>query len=483
MKLLGNSINGKCFKIIYNLYKNIKSSIKYSGKQSAFFLSHRGVPQGENLSPVLFCLFLNDLEDYLRNNNYTGIKLDLPENDVDMFLKIFVLLYADDTVIFGTDEHTFQENLNAFNDYYNLWKLNVNFNKTKVMIFGLRNTDNFQFYIGHNAISICDEYKYFGVIFTKTRSFYKAIKHNVEQAKKALHLLYKRINSLQIPIDLQLQIFDHTILPILLYGCEVWGFQNTDLIEKVHNQFLRNITKTQKSTPFYMLYAELGRSPLNHQIKKRMLGYWISILNGSDTKIVKKMYQILYNDFVNRGINHKWIGKIKQILISVGKPDLLHKHNIQHTLATKLKISQTLHDIFQQDWNATINTTSKGRNYKLFKTNTNFKTFLISLPRSSSIPMIKFRTANHKLPIEVGRWENIVYEERKCNFCDKNDLGDEFHYLFICSYFQNERKDLLKRYYYLRTNIIKYQELMNCKNKQVLLNLSKFMKLIMSKFV
>ena len=80
-------------------------------------------------------------------------------------------------------------------------------------------------------------------------------------------------------------------------------------------------------------------------------------------------------------------------------------------------------------------------------------------------------------------WENIVYEDRKCNLCDKNDLGDEFHYLLICPYFQNERKDLLKRYYYLRPNTIKFQELLNCKNKQVLLNLSKFMKLIMSKFV
>ena len=122
----------------------------------------------------MFCLFLNDLEDYLRNNNYTGITLDLPENDVDMFLKIFVLLYA---------EHTFQENLNEFNDYCNLWKLNVNFNETKVMIFGLRNTDNFQFYIGHNAISIRDEYKYLGVIFTKTRSFYKAINTMLSRQK------------------------------------------------------------------------------------------------------------------------------------------------------------------------------------------------------------------------------------------------------------------------------------------------------------
>ena len=171
-----------------------------------------------------------------------------------------------------------------------------------------------------------------------------------------------------------------------------------------------------------------------------MLGYWISILNRSDTKIVKKMYQILYDDFVNRGINHKWIGKIRQILISVGKPDLLHHHNIQHPLATKLKISQTLHDIFLQDWNTTINTTSKGRNNKLFKINTNFETFLISLLQSSSISMVKFRTANHKLPIEVGRWENIAYEDGKCYLCEKNDLDDEFHYLLICPYFQNERK-------------------------------------------
>ena len=88
-----------------------------------------------------------------------------------------------------------------------------------------------------------------------------------------------------------------------------------------------------------------------------------------------------------------------------------------------------------------------------------------------------------EVEVEVSRWENIVYEDRKCNLCDKNDLGDEFHYLLICPYFQNERKDLLKRYYYLRPNTFKFQELLNCKNKQVLLNLSKFMKLIMSKFV
>ena len=56
-KLLTNSINGKMFRTIYNLYQNIKSCVMYSGKQSNFFNSYCGVRPGENLSPVLFSLF------------------------------------------------------------------------------------------------------------------------------------------------------------------------------------------------------------------------------------------------------------------------------------------------------------------------------------------------------------------------------------------------------------------------------------------
>ena len=97
-----------------------------------------GVRQGENLSPVLFSLFLNDLEDYLRSSRRSGLKLDSPDYDIEVYLQTLVLLYANDTVIFGTDEKTFQENLDAFYEY-----CEVNFNKTKIMIFGIRSTDNF----------------------------------------------------------------------------------------------------------------------------------------------------------------------------------------------------------------------------------------------------------------------------------------------------------------------------------------------------
>ena len=56
-KLLNAKINGKFFNVIHNLYLNIKSCISLNNEKSAFFDSHCGVRQGENLSPVLFSLF------------------------------------------------------------------------------------------------------------------------------------------------------------------------------------------------------------------------------------------------------------------------------------------------------------------------------------------------------------------------------------------------------------------------------------------
>ena len=65
-------------------------------------------------------------------------------------------------------------------------------------------------------------YKYLGIFFSKTSNFNKAKKHLIDQADKALHCVYTRINNIQLPIDLTLKLFDHTIVPILAYSCEVY---------------------------------------------------------------------------------------------------------------------------------------------------------------------------------------------------------------------------------------------------------------------
>ena len=60
-KLLQYCIDGKMFKIIHNMYESAESCVRLGTKWSDHFYSNVGVRQGENLSPVLFSLFLNDL--------------------------------------------------------------------------------------------------------------------------------------------------------------------------------------------------------------------------------------------------------------------------------------------------------------------------------------------------------------------------------------------------------------------------------------
>ena len=46
--------------------------------------------------------------------------------------------------------------------------------------------------------------------------------------------------------------------------------------------------------------------------------------------------------------------------------------------------------------------------------------------------------------MEIGRWNNIPTENRKCTLCDGNDIGDEYHYLFKCNNFLNTRNCFYK---------------------------------------
>ena len=55
--------------------------------------------KGDNFSPVLFSLFLNDLEDHLLADQVNGIPAEYKTDDFVHFIKIFILLYADDTQI------------------------------------------------------------------------------------------------------------------------------------------------------------------------------------------------------------------------------------------------------------------------------------------------------------------------------------------------------------------------------------------------
>ena len=79
------------------------------------------------MSPLPFSLFSNDIEVTFIQNGLEGL-------DIDTF-KLFILLYADNIVIFVNSAEQLQESLNMLSDYCRRWELTVNVSKTKVMVF------------------------------------------------------------------------------------------------------------------------------------------------------------------------------------------------------------------------------------------------------------------------------------------------------------------------------------------------------------
>ena len=92
------------------------------------------------------------------------------------YLKLYVLLYADDTVLVAESAEVLQKSITLMKNYCDLWRLNINVSKTKITIFSRgkkRNTPKFQF--GEIQLEVTDQYKYLCLIlnfngkFTKTK--------------------------------------------------------------------------------------------------------------------------------------------------------------------------------------------------------------------------------------------------------------------------------------------------------------------------
>jgi hypothetical protein len=138
-------------------------------------------------------------------------------------------------------------------------------------------------------------------------------------------------------------------------------------------------------------------------------------------------------------------------------------------------------DQFKQIWSTSVDNSPKALNYRLYKKGVSFENYLEILKDKDLFLLCRFRTSNHRLPIEIGRWQNINRENRECNLCQGRELRDEFHYLFECTEFSHARTRLIPQKYRCSPNTVKYCALM-CSNSVVELNkLCKFTRIVHSK--
>jgi hypothetical protein len=137
--------------------------------------------------------------------------------------------------------------------YCELWKLQVSTAKTKVVFF-CRNIPSFYFNIV--ILDIVEDFSYLHVGWVSLilmESSIKLLNTFVTKLEK-LCLLYLKIQNSYLDLDLQLQLFDSMVTPILLYGVEVWGVGNIDIVKQFQLKYHKLIMNVTTSTPSVMVF-------------------------------------------------------------------------------------------------------------------------------------------------------------------------------------------------------------------------------------
>ena len=102
-KMQQNGIDGKFYFITKSLYCDTQACVQLNDLKTEWFNTQLGVRQGDNMSPTLFSIYINDLIVELKNMK-CGININ-GEN-------VCSLLYADDIVLLSENEKNLQEILN-----------------------------------------------------------------------------------------------------------------------------------------------------------------------------------------------------------------------------------------------------------------------------------------------------------------------------------------------------------------------------------
>ena len=177
LKLGHTKITGKVLHVIQSLYQKTKARVRVKGELTDVFDCNIGVRQVDNLSPLLFIIVLNDLNNLIRTE-YEGICLNAERSEeLTTFLKTYSLLYADDTLLLSETEEDMQRALDATLKCCIQNKMTINVSKTKYMICSRGKIRKKSFiYINKTAIERVDTFCYLGVMLKYNNTFQAAIK-------------------------------------------------------------------------------------------------------------------------------------------------------------------------------------------------------------------------------------------------------------------------------------------------------------------
>lgn len=185
-----------------------------------------GVKQGDPLSPLLFALYINRLEGFLKERGWTGYRAE--------GYALLLLLYADDTVLVATSKREAEGMFRDLQEFCTSLGLTINIDKTEAMVINGPQTP-LQSALG--PIAVVDEFKYLGTTIHRNGSLSTHLQHRQTQGIRAKHQWesFRSNHPAMAPAHL-MQVFEGLCTPKFMFGCHLERLQQSRRQVQTFNQ-------------------------------------------------------------------------------------------------------------------------------------------------------------------------------------------------------------------------------------------------------
>jgi hypothetical protein len=464
--LVKYGICGKLLNCIMSMYKNVKARVRKGCSLTEYINCTTGVKQGDISSPILFSLFINELTLNVINSGRHGVVLP---ND---FLEIFILLLADDVVLISETIVGLQTQLNSLHRASVSLELKVNMNKSNIVVFRkgeyLAARERWT-YVGH-VMPVVNAYKYLGIYFSTRLSFTFACKDLVSRGMRALVCIMKKLYMLNNDsFSLFIKIFDCQIQPMLQYGSEIWGLEESAIhIEKLHLFALKKFLGVSKQTPNDLVYSETNRYPIHICSAVRCIKYWLKILRMDVQRLPYRSYRMLYE--LDAKGKRNWATKVKLKLVESGFDFVWINQGVEDISWFLRIFRERLIDLRWQSWNNHVETSNRFEFYNMFNPRHQIPVYItMRMDRHVKIIFTKFRFGISDLYIHSNRYKPGEQTTVLCPLCHSAN-EDEVHFMLCCPTLNQIRESFIAQKYWRRPCLFKLVLLLSSTNETVARN-------------
>lgn len=312
-KLWEKGLRGRMHRMVRGIYGKTTNEIIASEGTTESFETEKGVRQGCPLSPTLFGIALDDVDEEWERKGIGGTVMGKG--------KFYAMKYADDIAILAEEADELKKMLKILEKYVEKTKMEVNVKKTKIMVFrrGDKRKKDEGWKFKDEIIEVVNEFKYLGFLLSTNNTLKKHLNMVAGKARKAANAVWgvmKRagVNNLKQ----RLQLMDSLVKSGALYGVELWGWRRREEIEKMQGRFVKMALGIARNTPNYLWKIEADRSSVEIEARRRAGNYLLEILKMDGNRWPNICLKEEIRNISN-GNASKWGEDLKDAMAEVGE--------------------------------------------------------------------------------------------------------------------------------------------------------------------